>query len=54
MSLNGLDDPKLKEAHEAAAADAGGWYVIFRINTLDAFTGCGLPISVPDARQHED
>lgn len=27
MSLNGLDDPKIKEAHEAAVADAGGWYV---------------------------
>lgn len=28
MSLNGLDDPKLKEAHDAAVADAGGWYVV--------------------------
>jgi len=27
MSLNGLDDPKVKEAHEAAAAEPGGWYV---------------------------
>lgn len=27
MSLNGLDDPKLQEAHEAAVAEPGGWYV---------------------------
>lgn len=26
MSLNGLDNPKVKEAHEAAAAEPGGWY----------------------------
>lgn len=28
MSLNGLDDAQVKEAHEAAVAEAGGWYVI--------------------------
>ena len=27
MSLNGLDDPKVREAHEAAVAEPGGWYV---------------------------
>lgn len=27
MSLNGLDDAKVKEAHEGAVAEAGGWYV---------------------------
>lgn len=27
MSLNGLDDPKIQEAHEAAVAEPGGWYV---------------------------
>lgn len=27
MSLNGLEDAKVKEAHEAAVAEAGGWYV---------------------------
>jgi hypothetical protein len=27
MSLNGLDDPKVQEAHEAAVAEPGGWYV---------------------------
>lgn len=26
MSLNGLDDPKVAEAHEAAAGEPGGWY----------------------------
>lgn len=26
MSLNGLDDPKVQEAHGAAAAEPGGWY----------------------------
>jgi len=25
MSLNGLDDVKVKEAHEAAVAEPGGW-----------------------------
>lgn len=29
MSLNGLDDAQVKEAHEAAVAEAGGWYVCF-------------------------
>jgi len=27
MSLNGLDAASVKEAHEAAVAEAGGWYV---------------------------
>jgi hypothetical protein len=27
MSLNGLDDVKLKEAHDIAVAEPGGWYV---------------------------
>lgn len=26
MSLNGLDDLKVQEAHGAAAAEPGGWY----------------------------
>lgn len=26
MSLNGLDDAKVKEAHDAAVAEPGGWY----------------------------
>ena len=25
MSLNGLDDVKVKEAHDAAVAEPGGW-----------------------------
>ncbi|KAK1634781.1 hypothetical protein BDP81DRAFT_396036 [Colletotrichum phormii] len=28
MSLNGLDDPKVKEAHEAAVAEPGGWFLL--------------------------
>ncbi|WYZ39800.1 hypothetical protein EsH8_IV_000141 [Colletotrichum jinshuiense] len=28
MSLNGLDDPKVKEAHEAAIAEPGGWFLL--------------------------
>lgn len=28
MSLNGLDDPKVAEAFQAAAAEPGGWCVI--------------------------
>ncbi|KAJ4304242.1 hypothetical protein N0V88_001855 [Collariella sp. IMI 366227] len=28
MSLNGLDDPIVKEAHEAAVAEAGGWFLL--------------------------
>lgn len=27
MSLNGLDTVEVKEAHDAAVAEAGGWYV---------------------------
>ncbi|KAF6812638.1 gpi-anchored cell surface glycoprotein [Colletotrichum sojae] len=28
MSLNGLDDPKVREAHEAAVAEPGGWFLL--------------------------
>ncbi|KAF4626207.1 hypothetical protein G7Y89_g11954 [Cudoniella acicularis] len=28
MSLNGLDDVKLKEAHDAAAVEPGGWFLL--------------------------
>ncbi|KAK4115237.1 hypothetical protein N656DRAFT_795922 [Canariomyces notabilis] len=28
MSLNGLDDPRVKEAYEAAAAEPGGWFLL--------------------------
>ncbi|KAL7935714.1 hypothetical protein V8C35DRAFT_260726 [Trichoderma chlorosporum] len=28
MSLNGLDDPKIVEAHEAGVAEAGGWFLL--------------------------
>ncbi|XEV02193.1 hypothetical protein FSHL1_007480 [Fusarium sambucinum] len=28
MSLNGLDDPKVQEAYEAAVAEAGGWFLL--------------------------
>jgi len=28
MSLNGLDDPRVKEAHEAAVAEPGGWFLL--------------------------
>lgn len=28
MSLNGLNDTEVKEAYEAAVAEAGGWYVM--------------------------
>ena len=27
MSLNGLDDARVKQAHETAVAEPGGWYV---------------------------
>jgi hypothetical protein len=27
MSLNGLDAPEIKDAYDAAAAEAGGWCV---------------------------
>lgn len=30
MSLNGLDDARVKEAHETAVAEPGGWYVSTR------------------------
>ncbi|KAI0014791.1 hypothetical protein F4780DRAFT_773984 [Xylariomycetidae sp. FL0641] len=28
MSLNGLDDPKIREAYEAASAELGGWFLL--------------------------
>ncbi|CAM1510022.1 Fc.00g003570.m01.CDS01 [Cosmosporella sp. VM-42] len=28
MSLNGLDEPKVQEAHEAAVAEPGGWFLL--------------------------
>lgn len=28
MSLNGLDDAKIKEAHDAAVAEPGGWFLL--------------------------
>ncbi|PKS13327.1 hypothetical protein jhhlp_000098 [Lomentospora prolificans] len=28
MSLNGLDDPKVKEAHDAAFSEPGGWFLL--------------------------
>ncbi|KAA8634049.1 hypothetical protein SMACR_01871 [Sordaria macrospora] len=28
MSLNGLDNPAVKEAHEAALAESGGWFLL--------------------------
>ncbi|KAL7905515.1 hypothetical protein GGI35DRAFT_139891 [Trichoderma velutinum] len=28
MSLNGLDDPKIVEAHEAGVAEPGGWFLL--------------------------
>jgi hypothetical protein len=34
MSLNGLDDPKIKEAHETAVAEPGGWYVLKQVEAL--------------------
>jgi hypothetical protein len=34
MSLNGLDDAKVKEAYEAALAEPGRWYVLFYIIVL--------------------
>lgn len=36
MSLNGLDDVKVKEAHDAAVAEAGGWYVNLHLFFLQA------------------
>ncbi|KAL6244059.1 hypothetical protein RBB50_008928 [Rhinocladiella similis] len=32
MSLNGLDGPAVAEAHQAALADAGGWFLLKYVN----------------------
>ena len=37
MSLNGLDGPAVAEAHQAAQADAGGWYVAAVAHIVRAF-----------------
>lgn len=34
MSLNGLDDARVKEAHDVAVAEPGGWYVHGRLLLL--------------------
>ncbi|KAK5994547.1 hypothetical protein PT974_05025 [Cladobotryum mycophilum] len=44
MSLNGLDEPKVVEAHEAAAAEPGGWFLLKyasrdEVELLDRGTG---------------
>lgn len=33
MSLNGLDNPQLAEAHDAVSAEPGGWYVSLRFSS---------------------
>ncbi len=38
MSLNGLDAAAVAEAHQAAQADAGGWYV--PLSHIVLFLGC--------------
>jgi hypothetical protein len=37
MSLNGLDDPAVIDAYQAALAEAGGWYAN---NSIPAFARC--------------
>jgi hypothetical protein len=33
MSLNGLEDEKIKEAYQAAVAEPGGWYANAPLNS---------------------
>jgi len=40
MSLNGLDGVAVAEAHQAALAEPGGWYVQF--NSIAQFVGSML------------
>ncbi|KAI9051495.1 hypothetical protein LZ554_004541 [Drepanopeziza brunnea f. sp. 'monogermtubi'] len=42
MSLNGLDDPKIKAAHDAAVAEPGGWFLLRYASRDDVeLAGCG-------------
>lgn len=49
MSLNGLDDPKVQEAHEAAVAEPGGWCVLERFfpSFRPGMLSCALLKQVP-------
>lgn len=46
MSLNGLDDPKVREAHAAAIAEPGGWYVELPCGELGLLPRCFSPCLV--------
>ncbi|KAB5570258.1 hypothetical protein GE09DRAFT_1171026 [Coniochaeta sp. 2T2.1] len=58
MSLNGLDDPKVKEAHAAAIAEPGGWFLLKYVSRDElelAGRGNGGIVEVRNAiAQHED
>ncbi|KAF4981949.1 hypothetical protein FZEAL_2343 [Fusarium zealandicum] len=42
MSLNGLDDPKVQGAHEAAVAEPGGWFLLKYASRDEVeLLGCG-------------
>ncbi|KAI1267192.1 hypothetical protein F5Y18DRAFT_425034 [Xylariaceae sp. FL1019] len=58
MSLNGLDDAKVKEAHDAAIAEAGGWFLLHyasrdEIELLDKGTGGIVEIRNAIGKQEE-
>ncbi|KAI0166515.1 hypothetical protein GGR57DRAFT_28064 [Xylariaceae sp. FL1272] len=58
MSLNGLDDAKVKEAHDAALAEAGGWFLLHYasrddIELLDRGTGGIVEIRNAIGKQEE-
>ncbi|KAE8451473.1 hypothetical protein EG329_003546 [Mollisiaceae sp. DMI_Dod_QoI] len=58
MSLNGLDDPKIKEAHDTAAAEPGGWFLLKYISRDEVELlgrGNGGIVEIRNAiAQHED
>ena len=51
MSLNGLDEAKVAEAHQAALAEAGGWSVVLDSALMgqrtDADSETGFSSSTP-------
>ncbi|OIW33552.1 hypothetical protein CONLIGDRAFT_569808 [Coniochaeta ligniaria NRRL 30616] len=58
MSLNGLDDPKVKEAHAAAIAEPGGWFLLKYVSRDElelSGRGNGGIVEIRNAiAQHED
>ena len=53
MSLNGLDEARVAEAHQAALAEAGGWSVILEGSLLQRSADAGSDAGFSSSTQRE-